>query len=89
MTEDAKVLEDGPAFEPTKRLRGLAAVEDFVVSVAEAAMSGSRRDVSSRGKLYDHLQIERKTGKPLGDRLGLLRTMDTKNQKNFFRAESI
>lgn len=29
MTEDAKVLEDGPAFEPTNRLRGLAAVEEF------------------------------------------------------------
>ena len=50
MTEDAKVLDDGPAFEPTKRLRGLAAVEGFAVSVAGAAMSGNGKDVSSRGK---------------------------------------
>ena len=30
MTEDAKVLEDGPVDEPTKRFRGLAAVGDVV-----------------------------------------------------------
>ena len=54
MTEDAKVLEDGPAFEPTKRLRGLAAVEGFFVSVIGVAMSGNRKDVSGRGKFYDH-----------------------------------
>ena len=45
MTEDAKVFEDGPVFEPTKRLRGLAAVEEF------AAMSENEEGVSSRGSL--------------------------------------
>ena len=51
MTEDAKALEDGPAFEPTKRLRGLAAVED--VGIAETvAMSENGKDVSSRGRIY-------------------------------------
>jgi len=57
MTEDAKVLEDGPTFEPTKRLRGLAAVEEFAET---AAMSENEEDVSSRGNLYyvpaDHVE---------------------------------
>jgi len=34
MTDAANVLEEGPAVEPTKRLRGLAAVEDFVETPA-------------------------------------------------------
>jgi len=38
----AGVLGGGPAFEPTKRLRGLAAVEDFVVAVAEAEAMSER-----------------------------------------------
>ena len=51
MTEDARVLEEGPAFEPTKRLRGLAAVEGLVVAVSEVlAMSENGEDVSGRGK---------------------------------------
>jgi hypothetical protein len=48
MTEDAKALEDGPALEPTKRLRGLAAVEGFAET---AAMSANEEGVSSRGNL--------------------------------------
>ena len=48
MTEDAKVLEDGPTLEPTKRLRGLAAVEEFAET---AAMGENKEDVSSRGNL--------------------------------------
>ena len=55
MTEDANALEDGPALEPIKRFRGLAAVEE----VAEtAAMSENGKDVSDRGKFWipaDHL----------------------------------
>ena len=57
MTEDARVLEEGPAFEPTKRLRGLAAVEGLLVAVPEVlAMSENGEDVSGRGKSYpvDH-----------------------------------
>lgn len=51
MTEDATALEDGPAFDPTKRLRGLAAVEDFAATVAETVdMSEGGEDVSGRGK---------------------------------------
>ena len=47
MIEDAKALGDGPAFEPTKRLRGLAAV------VAETeVMSKNEESVSDRGKIY-------------------------------------
>ena len=49
MTEDARVLEDGPTFEPTKRLRGLAAVEEFEET---AAMSENKEGVSGRGNLY-------------------------------------
>jgi hypothetical protein len=48
MIEDATVLEDGPAVEPTKRLRGLAAVEGFSATVAETvAMSENGKDVSA------------------------------------------
>jgi len=46
MTEDAKVLEDGAAFEPTNRLRGLAAVEEF----AEVTMSENGEGVSARAR---------------------------------------
>lgn len=52
MVEDAKALEDGPAFEPTKRLRGLAAVRGFSGTIVEAlAMGGDTKDVSDRGQL--------------------------------------
>jgi hypothetical protein len=43
MIEDARVLEDGPAFEPTKRFRGLAAVGGVVVEAL--AMSEKGEDV--------------------------------------------
>lgn len=36
MVEDAEDREDGPALEPTNRLRGLAAVEDFADTLVEA-----------------------------------------------------
>jgi len=53
MIEDAKVLDDGRVFEPTKRLRGLAAVGDVADTVAEvSAMSEHGEDVSGRGKLH-------------------------------------
>ena len=63
MIEDAKVLDDGPAFEPTKRLRGLAAVGDVVDAFVEAsAMSEHEEDVSGRGKL--HVPVDRfRTGR--------------------------
>jgi len=58
------VLEEGPAFEPTKRLRGLAAVEDFGVTVAEmAAMGDNGKGVGGCGKIYllsYHWQIEQR-----------------------------
>jgi len=44
MTEDARALEDGPALEPTNRLRGLAAVEDVVTAAGMGAMSENRND---------------------------------------------
>jgi len=60
MLEDANVLEDGPALEPTNRLRGLAAVEDFADTVAEAVgMSDNGKRVGGREKVYvppDHRQ---------------------------------
>lgn len=61
MTEDAKVLEDGPALEPTNRLRGLAAVEDVVAVAGVGDMSENGKDVSNRGKFYapaDRRQLE-------------------------------
>ena len=52
MVEDAKAREDGPAFEPTNRLRGLAAVEAFVVIVGEAlAMSENEKVVGNFNSL--------------------------------------
>lgn len=52
MAEDVKVREDGPAFDPTKRLRGFAAVEDFVGTLVEAmSMSKNKKGVSDREKL--------------------------------------
>ena len=42
MTEDARALEDGPALDPTNRLRGLAAVEEVVAAVEVWAMSKNR-----------------------------------------------
>lgn len=48
MTEDAKFLDDGPDFEPTKRLRGLAAVEGFA---EVTTMSENGEGVSTRGNL--------------------------------------
>lgn len=52
MVECAKDREGGPAFEPTKRLRGLAAVEEFAVALVEAlAMSENEKGVSGRGKI--------------------------------------
>ena len=49
MAEDAKALGDGPAFDPTNRLRGLAAVGEFA---GTAAMRGTGEGVSSRGNSY-------------------------------------
>jgi len=54
MAEDAKVLEDGPALEPTKRLRGLAAVEEFA---EVAAMSENGEGVSTRGNLSVPVEV--------------------------------
>ena len=59
MVEAARALEDGPALEPTNRLRGLAAVEDSAVTFGEAlAMNemGKVRAVAGNSAPADGLQ---------------------------------
>lgn len=66
MAEDAKALEDGPALEPTNRLRGFAAVEDVVAAAEAGAMSENRSNDLKINDLADFRALVHPAPGPAG-----------------------